>query len=215
MGIIIPMMIIPLVILIIFYRSILNGFDQSVPFIYFILIVIASIAAYSIFSIKDKWRDYRVYIGIISVILAVSIGFGVLSAQELNKVEVIIISPDTGSSVNTQFEISGLFKNIPENKNIWLYTISSLTQKYYPEPMPVTKISDGDSSDGSWSHYGMVGMKKFKPGRHFQIGIFLSDKSDRNNIEQQIMRVNGSTKGMKQLPNGIEDLGIQINVTKI
>ncbi len=209
------MMIIPLVILILFYRSILNGFDQSVPFIYFIIIVIVSIAVYSIFSIKREWRDHRIYISIIGIMLIVSIGFGFLSAEELNKMEVVIISPDMGSSVNTQIEISGLFKNVPENKNIWLYTISSLTKKYYPELTPVTKVNDGDPSDGSWSHYGLVGMKKFKAGRKFQIGIFLSNKSDRNYIEQQILRVNGSTRGMNQLPDKIDDLGIKINVTRI
>lgn len=216
MRLVIPMMIIPLVILIIFYRSLLNGFDQSVQFIYFIIIVIISIAVYGIFSIKDKWRDYESYIGIIGIILVVSIGFGFLSAEELNKVDVAIINPDAGSSVNAQFEISGLFKNIPENKSIWLYAVYPTTQKYYPEPIPVTKLNNGNSSEGSWSYYGMVAMKRFRDdGKHFQIGIFLSDKKDKNYIEQEIKRVNGSTRGMKQLPDRIEDLGIKININKM
>ena len=209
------MMIIPLVILIIFYRSILNGFDQSVPFIYFIVVVIASITVYSIFTVREKWRDHRVFVSIVGILLILSVGFGFLSAEELSKMDVAVISPDTGSSVNAHCEISGIFKNLPENKNIWLYAVSTLTKKYYPEPMPVTKVTNGNPSDGSWSHYGLVGMKKFKHGRQFQIGIFLSDKSDRNYIEQQIIRVNGSTKGMNQLPDKIEDLGIKINITKI
>ena len=121
-----------------------------------------------------------------------------------------------GSSVHSQFVIYGLFKNIPENKDIWLYTVPSIAKKYYPESVPVIKLNDGHSADGSWDYYYIPSMNGFNgAGKSLQIGIFISNKTDRIYIEQEIMRANGSTHGMNQLPNKIEDMGIQINLTTI
>lgn len=164
----------------------------------------------------DEWKDHRIYIGIIGIILVSSIVFGALSLQELSKVEVNIVNPEMGSTVQAQFVISGLFKNIPENKDIWLYAVNPVNKKYYPEPMPVTKLGRVHSGAGSWDYYGMAGTNRFKgSNKHFQIGIFISNQTDRNYIEQEIRRLKGSSRGMNYLPDGIEDLGIKINVTKI
>ena len=213
MRLFISMMVILLVIIITFYMKILNGFDQSVQFPYFIMIVITSIAIVGILLIKDTWIDHGIHISIICVIMVCSIGFGFLSMEELNKVEVNVINPDMGSSVHAQFVVSGLFKNIPQNEDIWLYIVSSKTKKYYPESVPVNKLDDGHSEDGSWDYYCITGVNGFKGNnKPFQIGIFISNKTDRIYIEQEIMRANGSTHGMNRLPNKIEDMGIQINV---
>gem|GEM_PF-6905273 len=207
------MMIIPLIILIDFYASILNGFDQSVQFLYFLMIVIISVSVYGIMFIKDKWRYHGRHIDIICLILVISIVFGLLSFGELNKVEVNIINPSAGASVHTQFEISGLFENIPENRDIWLYTFDPINQRYYPEPFPVTKVNNGHSGSGSWSYCCMVNMNRFKAvDKSFQIGIFISNKKDRNRIKQKIKSVNADIKGMNYLPNEVEDRGIKLNV---
>lgn len=216
MRLVIYMMVILLVILVTFYIKILNGFDQSVQFSYFIMILTVSVAVCGILFIKDTWEDYRVQVGVISIILIFSIGFGFLSIDELNKVEISVINPVMGSSVHSQFVIYGLFKNIPENKDIWLYTVPSIAKKYYPESVPVIKLNDGHSADGSWDYYYIPSMNGFNgAGKSLQIGIFISNETDRLYIEQEIMRVNGSTRGMNQLPNKIEDMGIQINLTTI
>ena len=213
MKLVISMMVILLVILVTFYISILNGFDQSLQFHYFIMVLIISIAVCGMLFIKDTWKDRWVHVGIISVILICSIGFGFLSQGELNKVEVNVINPNMESSVHAQFVVLGLFKNIPENKDIWLYIVPSITKKYYPESVPVNKLDDGHSEDGSWDYYCITGVNGFKGNnKPFQIGIFISNKTDRIYIEQEIMRANGSTHGMNRLPNKIEDMGIQINV---
>ena len=216
MRLVISMMVILLVILVTFYISILNGFDQSLQFHYFIMVLIISIAVCGMLFIKDTWKDCWVHVGIISVILICSIGFGFLSQEELNKVEVNVINPNMESSVHAQFVVLGLFKNIPENKDIWLYIVPSITKKYYPEPVPVIKLNDGHLDHGSWEYYYITGANGFNgAGKSFQIGIFISNKTDKIYIEKEIMRVNGSTKGMNQLPNKIEDRGIKINVTVI
>ena len=208
------MMAILLVILVAFYIRILNGFDQSVQFPYFIMILIAATAICSILFIKDIWKDEWINMGIIAIILVCSVGFGFLSFQELNKVEASVIGPDMGSSVHAQFVIHGLFRNIPENRDIWLYTVSSITKKYYPELVPVIKRNDGHLADGSWEYYYMD--NGFNgAGKTLKIGLFVSNKTDRTYIEQEIMKVNGSTHGMDQLPNKIEDMGIQVSVTTI
>ncbi len=210
------MMVILLVILVTFYVRILNGFDQSVQFSYFMMILIVSIAIGSMVFIKDTWKDQGVYLGIIWIIVLCSIGFGFLNIEELNKVEVSVINPDTGSSVNSQFVIYGSFENIPENKDIWLYTVPSMTKKYYPEIVPVIKLNNAHSADGSWEYYYIPSINEFKGvGKSFQIGIFISNKTDRIYIEHEITRLNGSTNGMGQLPGRIQDMGIKINITKM
>ncbi len=216
MRLVISMMLILLVILITFYIRILNGFDQSVQFSYFIMILIISIAVCGILFMKDTWKDQWIHIGIISVIIVCSIGFGFLNQEELNKAEINVINPYMGSSVHAQFVVSGSFENIPENKDIWLYLFSSITKKYYPEPVPVLKLNSGHSVDGSWDYYCIPNMKGFKgTDKSFQIGFFISNKTDKIYIEHEIMRVNGSIKGMNQLPNKIENMGIQVNITSI
>ena len=216
MRLFISMMVILSVILIAFYIRILNGFDQSVQFSCFILILIVSIAAYNILFIKDTWKDHGIYLGIIGIILVCSIGFGFLNIEELNKVDVSVINPNTGSSVHSQFVISGSFENIPENKDIWLYTVSSMTKKYYPEIAPAIKLNNGHSADGSWEYYYILGINGFKDTeKPFQIGIFISNKTDRIYIEQEIMRLNSSTQGMNKLPGKIQDMGIKLNVNTV
>jgi hypothetical protein len=216
MRLVISMMAILLVILVTFYISILNGLDQSLQFHYFIMVLIISIAVCGMLFIKNTWKDQWVHICIISVILICSVGFGFLSQEELNKVEVNVIKSNMESSVHAQFVVSGLFKNIPTNKDIWIYVVPSLTKKYYPEPVPVIKLNDGHLDDGSWEYYYIMGVNGFKgAGKSFQIGIFISNKTDKIYIEKEIMRVNGSTKGMNRLPNKIEDMGIKLNVTAI
>ena len=212
----ISMMLILLVILVIFYIRILNGLDQSVQFSYFLMILIVFTAACSIVFIKDTWKDQGFYLGIIGIIVVSSIGFGFLNIGELNKVEVTVINPSTGSSVNSQFVIHGSFENIPENKDIWLYTVHSMTKKYYLEMVPVIKLNNGHSADGSWEYYYVPSIYGFKTeGRSFKMGIFVSNKTDRLYIEHEIMRLNGSTQGMDQLPGRIQDMGIKINTTSM
>ncbi|MGB9979772.1 hypothetical protein [Methanobacterium sp.] len=178
--------------------------------------MIISVAACSMLFIKDIWKDHGIHIGIISIILVCSMGFGFLSIEELNKVDVSFINPDIESSVHSQFVIYGLFENIPENEDIWLYTVPSTTKKYYPEIVPVIKLNNGHSADGSWDYYYMSYMNGFnRTGELLQIGVFISNKTDRIYIEQEIMRVNGSTQGMDRLPGKIEDMGIKINITTI
>ncbi len=210
----ISMMLILLVILVIFYMRILNGLDQSVQFSYFIMILIISIAVGSMVFIKDTWKDQGIYFGIIGIIVLCAIGFGFLNMEELNKVEVNVINPDAGSSVNSQFVVYGSFENVPENKDIWLYTIPSMTKKYYPEIVPVIKLNNVHSADGSWEYYYVQGINGFKSGgKPFQIGVFLSNKTDRIYIESEIARLNGSTRGMNQLPGKIQDMGVKINIS--
>ena len=213
MRLFISMMVILAVILIAFYIRILNGFDQSVQFSCFILILIVSIAVCSILFIKDTWKDHRVQICIMGIILACSIGFGFLNIEELTKVNVSISSPTTGSSVHSQFVICGSFENIPENKDMWLYTVPSMTKKYYPEIAPVIKLNNGHSADGSWEYYYMLGINGFKiTEKPFQIGMFISNKTDRVYIEHEIIRLDGSRQGMSKLPGKIQDMGIKLNV---
>lgn len=216
MRLFISMMVILLVILITFYIRILNGFDQSVQFSCFILILIVSIAACSVLFIKDTLKDHGIRLGIIGIILVCSIGFGFLNVEALNKVDVSVINPGTGSSVHSQFVISGSFENIPENKDIWLYTVPSMTKKYYPEIAPAIKLNNGHSADGSWEYYYISGINGFKDAeKPFQIGIFISNKTDRIYIENEIMRLNGSTQGMNKLPGKIQDMGIKLNVNTV
>ncbi len=216
---VISMLVILLAILITFYINTVNGLDQSVQFIYFMMMMIIFTAVYGILFIRDRYKDHWIHICIIGVIVICAAEFGFLSLEELNKVEINVIGPHIGSSVHAQFIVSGLFKNIPENKDIWLYIVPSVNKKYYPESTPVTKLNDGHSGYGSWEYYCINGITKLKrlksDGKHFQIGIFISNRADRIYIEQEIMRVNGSIHGMNQLPDGIEDLGIQTNVTNI
>lgn len=211
------MMIIPLIILINFYIGILNGFDQSLEFLYFVMVIVVSMGVYGILFLflRDKWKGQWAYMAFIGIILVSSTGFGFLSFEELNKVEVNIVKLNMGSSVTAQFEVSGLFKNVPETKSIWLYTVHPTTKKYYPEPAPVIKLNNSHSGAGSWSYYGTVSTKRVNIGKSFQIGIFTSNKADRSYIEQKIRSVNGSTEGMNQLPDRTEDLGIKINVNNI
>lgn len=219
--IIISMMLISLAVLANFYISVLNGFDQSVQFVYFILIVIISISVCAILFIIDKWGDHRIYAGIISVVLATSIGLGFLGLEELNKVEVTVISPANVSSAHMKFNMSGVFKNVPENQDIWLYLVPltpqkypPVPQKYYPEPIPVNKLDYDHSNTGSWDYYGILGgMNSSKnTTKPFQIGFFLSNKTDKNYIIKEIEKINGSTKGMNRLPGRTEDLGIQTTI---
>lgn len=216
MRLVISMMLILLVIFIIFYVRILYGFDQSVQFSYFILLLTISIAAGGVLFIKDTWKDHRVYIGAICFILLCSFGFGFLTLEKLNEVEVNIVNMDMAPSVHAQFTICGSFKNIPENRDIWLYMVPSMTKKYYPELVPALRLNNGHSEDGSWNYYCIPGVHGFNSaGKSFQIGVFLSNKTDRPYIKNEIMKMNGSINGMDQLPDKIEDLGVQVNVTII
>ncbi|MCU0569654.1 MAG: CHAT domain-containing protein [Oculatellaceae cyanobacterium Prado106] len=84
-----------------------------------------------------------------------------------NELNVEMNKPEAGSSIPSQCQFSGTFRNLPENSTMWLYVRGTVEGKYY-----LVEIMSYSTDNRKWEITVPVGDEQ---GGNFQIGVIVVD----------------------------------------
>ena len=104
--------------------------------------------------------------------------------------QVKILIPNNGSQVQRSTEISGKFKSLSIEKDLWIYVYATEEKMYYPG-----KVKNINHNGKTWSFPGLIGdINPDQAGNKWRIGVLVAGQQESEILMQ------GVNKGLSKLP---------------
>jgi len=170
---------------------------------------------------QSKWLLHKAVPVLLVVLAIISVGnLGIFGYSVLNQpqpeIQANITSPLDNSSVGFTVPVSGTWKNIPSDQQLWLVIWPKNVHRAYPQEGPIKLLfTNGDRPSGTWSGTVYLGEQNAGTNETYLIITVLANSEANSTFSNYLDQgaVTGNYPGLSNLPSGAKGFD-QVNVTR-